>query len=103
MSCARADASPGVQLSRKPPAQSGFDGSSFQLSSRSLGISATPFSFFGAGNGFGGSPSDCTRRQNGVNTRKPRFSLLRIARGATSRSPGKVCVPTPISSSAFLT
>ena len=37
---------------------------------------------------------------DGVNTRRPRFSLLRIPRGATSRSPGKLCEPTPISPSA---
>ncbi len=39
----------------------------------------TEISLFGAGSGFGGSPRPCTRRQNGVNTRSPRFSLLRIA------------------------
>ena len=41
-------------------------------------------------------PSDCTRRQNGVNTRKPRPSLLRIESGAASRSPGKPWPATPI-------
>ena len=53
-------------------------------------------SVFGAGSGFGGSPSACTRFQNGVKTRKPRPSLLRIARGRTSRSPGKLCEAMPI-------
>ena len=42
----------------------------------------------GAGSGFGGSPSDSTRFQNGVNTRRPRPSLLRMVSGAASRSPG---------------
>ena len=46
-------------------------------------------SVFGAGNGFGGSPSACTRRQNGVNTRRPRFSLLRIWPGAHQQVAGK--------------
>ena len=55
-------------------------------------------STFGAGNGSGGSPDDCTRRQNGVNTRNPRPSLLRTSVGLTSRSPAKLCEATPISS-----
>ncbi len=49
----------------------------------------TPLSVFGAGNGFGGSPSACTRRQNGVNTRRPRFSLLRIWPGASQQVAGE--------------
>ena len=68
-----------------------------------LATFATPLSVFGAGNGFGGSPSACTRRQNGVNTRRPRFSLLRIWFGDASRSPGKRCVTMPISLSAAAT
>ena len=49
-------------------------------------------SAFGAGSGLGGSPSACTRRQNGVNTRKPRPSLVRMdCRVPTSRSPAKLC------------
>ena len=59
---------PGVA---QPPAQSGLAGSSFQSSSPSLARLARPLNRFGAGSGFGGSPSACTRRQNGVNTRRP--------------------------------
>ena len=86
----RADASPGVHLWRRPPVQSGLVGSSFQLSSASLATFGPGRSSFGAGSGFAGSPSASTRRQNGVKTRKPRPSLLRIAEGGTSRSPGKL-------------
>ena len=66
----------------------------------SLAMSGAGRSVFGAGRGLGGSPSACTRRQNGVNTRKPRPSLLRMLAGATSRSPGKLCEATPISREA---
>ena len=62
-----------------------------------------PCSVFGAGNGFGGSPSDCTRRQNGVNTRRPRFSLLRIWSGEARSSPAKRCAAMPSSVSAAAT
>ncbi len=46
---------------------------------------------FGAGKGAGGSPSACTLRQNGVNTRKPRPSLFLMSRGEASKSPAKLC------------
>ncbi len=70
---------------------------SFRLPS--LARSGAGCSAFGAGSGTGGSPRDCTRRQNGVNTLGPRPSLLRMRAGAASRSPGKLCALTPIAAS----
>ena len=104
MSRACADGLAGLSRSRASrTAQSGAVGSSCQLCQRDrLRGSARPLSFFGAGSGFGGSPSDCTRRQNGVNTRRPRSSLLRMSAGAASRSPGKICESTPIALQAPL-
>ena len=74
---------PGDQVSRSPPAQSGFEGSSCHCRIALPSRSRYPFSARGAGGGFGGSPLVRTRLQNGVNTRRPRPSLLRIAVGVT--------------------
>ena len=70
---------PGFAQASGPVGMAGFEVPAFDR----IACEARPrtAALFGAGNGFGGSPSACTRRQNGVNTRNPRPSLLRMAPG----------------------
>ena len=71
---------PGLAQARRPSPDGRVQDPNLR-GGRSRRCGAAP-RLFGAGSGFGGSPSACTRFQNGVKTRKPRPSLLRRWRGS---------------------
>ena len=87
-SCLRAPASPGVHVSRRPPAQFGLVGRRLRLSCvvglGDAGASAAR-SDLGLGSGSEGSPSARAVRQNGVNTLNGSPALVLISHGSTSR------------------